>query len=81
MILDEGMTQNLRKELKELNEKGTEKKKTTSTTNEFEKHPQKEALNGVVGNSTTKELLVMDLQITSQNYEVISDHKWKRLDS
>ena len=35
MILDEDMTQNLWKELKELNER-TEKEKTTCATNEIE---------------------------------------------
>ena len=34
--------------------KRTEKRTTTSTTDEFEKHPYGEGLNGVVGKSTTK---------------------------
>ena len=38
-------------------------------------------MNGVVGNSITKELLVVDLWKTSQNYEVTTDHnrKWLKI--
>ena len=51
------------------------KKMTTSLTIEFEKHPYKEGLNGVVGKSTMKKnKLVVGLWKTSQDYEVITYH-------
>ena len=65
MILDEDMTQNLRKELKELNEKNLEGKVERSCWE----------------NQQRKNKLVVDLWKTSQNYEVITDHKRKWLDS
>ena len=63
MILDEYMTQNLRKELKELNEKNLGGKVERSCWE----------------NQQRKNKLDVDLWKTSQNYEVIADHKRKRL--
>ena len=59
MILDEDMTQNLRKELKELNEKNLEGRVERSCRE----------------NQQRKNKLVVDLFETSQNYEVITGHK------
>ena len=54
----------------------------TSATIELGKHPFKKVTTGLLGktnNETNK--LVVGLWKTSQNYEVITDHKWKSLDS
>ena len=77
MILDEDMTQNLRKELKELNEKnGEENGNLCHERNR--KHLQKEGLNGVVEKiNNEKNKLVVVLQITSQDHKVITGHKRK----
>ena len=61
MILDEYMTQNLRKELKELNEKNGEENDNLCHELNW-KHLSKEGLNGVVEkNNNEKDKLDMDL--------------------
>ena len=50
---------------------------TTSTTNEFDKHLNREGLNGVVENQQKRNKLVVGLWKTSQNYEVTTGHKTK----
>ena len=53
-----------------------EKKMTTCATNEVESIFRRKVLNGVVEKiNNEKNKLVVDLWKTSQNYEVITDHK------
>ena len=47
---------------------------TISTTIEFEKHPNKKRLNGVVENQQRKEKTCCRLMETSQHYEVTTRH-------
>ena len=58
MILDEDMTQNLRKELKELNER-TEKKMTTFATNEIESIFRRNVQTELLRKSTTKKISLL----------------------
>ena len=72
MILDEAMTQNLRKVLKELIER-TAKKMTTCATNEIESNLRRiERSCWKINNEKHK--LVVGLWKTSQNYEVTTRH-------
>ena len=70
MMVKERSSQSLRNEriAQVVGKKRTEKKKTTSPTNEYEKHPYEEGLNGVVGKiNNEKNKLVVGLWKTSQN--------------
>src|SRR4051812_15921595 len=53
----------------------TEKRTTTSTTNEFEKHPYEEGLNGVVGRSIRKDMIDAEhpIDITMSRVRSASD--------
>ena len=77
MILDEDMTQKLRKELKELNKKNGEENDNLCHECNW-KHLQKEGLNRVVEKiNNEKNKLVVVLQVTSQDHKVITGHKRK----
>ena len=62
--------------------KRTEKKMTTCATNEIESNVRRKDWMELLRKfNSEKNKLVVDLWITSQNPKVITDHKWKWLDS
>ena len=75
-----GTTQNLRKTWKS-GTKRTRKKMATSTTNEIESNLRRKDWTELLEIQQQKNKLVVDLWKISQNYEVITDHKRKWLDS
>ena len=75
-----GTTQNLRKTWKS-GMRRTGKKMTTSTMNEIESILRRKHWTELLEIQQQKNKLVVDLWITSQNYEVVTYHKRKRLKS